>query len=136
MAQLLIFWIYTPIRSGAKVEAVEVITGYGQEPNVYESMYFREFLEVKDKYSTFLGTNQPIINIKTDVKGEKLLIIKDSYAHSFAPFLTQHYSEITLVDMRYINIQDLHNLLILRVMTKYYFAITHQPLQLTKISRK
>ncbi|MBQ8786931.1 MAG: hypothetical protein IJZ61_04780, partial [Oscillospiraceae bacterium] len=27
---------------------------------------------------------------------------KDSYAHCYVPFLTQHYSEIILVDMRYI----------------------------------
>ena len=31
-------------------------------------------------------------------------MIKDSYAHSLVPFLTQHYSEITMVDMRYINV--------------------------------
>lgn len=87
---------------GSGVTDVEVTVEYGKEPEHYDSMYFREYLEVKDKYSSFLGTNKPLISIKTDSDGGKLLIFKDSYAHCYAPFLTRHYSEITLVDMRYI----------------------------------
>lgn len=87
---------------GAKVTAVEVNTGMGIE--TYDSIYFREYLDKKDKYSTFCGSNQPIVTIKTDLPTEnKLVIFKDSYAHCYVPFLTQHYSEITMVDMRYIN---------------------------------
>ncbi len=69
-----------------------------------DSLYFRDFLEVKDKYSSFTGSNAPIVNIETDVdNGKSLLLIKDSYAHSLVPFLANHYSKITMVDMRYIN---------------------------------
>ena len=89
---------------GSSVKEVEVTTNYGQEPDVYSSMYFREYLGVKDKYSSFLGTNKPLITIRSENDGGKLLVIKDSYAHCYVPFLTQHYSEITLLDMRYINI--------------------------------
>lgn len=32
---------------------------------------------------------------------ERLLIVKDSYANSFIPFLTQDYYEIVVVDPRY-----------------------------------
>lgn len=87
---------------GDNVTDVEVTVEYGKDPEHYDSMYFREYLEVKDKYSSFLGTNKPLVTIRTDSDGGKLLIFKDSYAHCYAPFLTQHYSEITLVDMRYI----------------------------------
>ena len=74
------------------------------EEKSYDSIYFREFLDVKDKYSIYLGTNQPCIKIKTDLQSDKkILIFKDSYANSFVPFLTQHYNEITVLDMRYIN---------------------------------
>lgn len=76
-----------------------------------DSLYFRDYLEVKDKYSSFTGSNAPIVNIETDVdNGKSLLIIKDSYAHSLVPFLANHYSKITMVDMRYINV-DLNYLL-------------------------
>ncbi len=87
---------------GNDITEMLVTSEYGKEPASYDSMYFRDFLDVKDKYSTFLGTNQPIVTIKTENEGGKLLMFKDSYAHCYAPFLTQHYSEITLVDMRYI----------------------------------
>jgi hypothetical protein len=83
---------------------VEITSAFGEEPAVYDSMYFRDYLNVKDKYSSFLGTNTPIVKIKSDNDGGKLLIIKDSYAHCYAPFLTENYSEITLLDMRYIQI--------------------------------
>lgn len=87
---------------GSSVTDVLITSEYGKAPESYDSMYFREYLDVKDKYSTFLGTNQPLVTIKTNSEGGKLLMFKDSYAHCYVPFLTQHYSEITLVDMRYI----------------------------------
>ena len=88
---------------GDNVKEVLVTREYGKDPESYGSMYFREYLDVKDKYSSFLGTNSPLVTIKAENSGGKLLIIKDSYAHCYSTFLTQHYSEITLMDMRYIN---------------------------------
>lgn len=79
----------------------------------YDSMYFRDFLSQKDKYSAFLGQNVPRIDIDTELSEENdkgsLLIIKDSYAHSLVPFLSKHYSHITMLDLRYIN-SDLSNI--------------------------
>ncbi len=71
----------------------------------YDSLYFREYLEVKDKYSSFMGTNSPVMTINSEENhnGQSILIFKDSYAHAFIPFLTAHYSKITVLDMRYIN---------------------------------
>ena len=86
----------------------------GAEPDsTYDSLYFREFLDVKDKYSTFLGQNVPRIDIDSDIPQENdkgsLLIFKDSYAHSLIPFLAKNYSHITVLDLRYIN-SDLSNI--------------------------
>ncbi|MGN0587024.1 MAG: DHHW family protein [Oscillospiraceae bacterium] len=95
---------YFPV-DGYDVTSVEVTREYGKEPQVYDSMYMREYLDVKDKYSSFLGENSPIVKITSEnPDGKRLLIIKDSYAHCYAPFLTQNYSEITLLDLRYIKI--------------------------------
>lgn len=93
---------YYHLANGSSVKEVLVTSVYGQDPASYDSMYFRDYLKVKDKYSSFLGTNQPIVTVKSDSDGGKLLIFKDSYAHCYAPFLTENYSEITLLDMRYI----------------------------------
>jgi hypothetical protein len=61
------------------------------------------FLEEKDQYASFLGGNAPLYivrnpNAETE---QKLLLVRDSYSDSLAPFLSQYYSEIHLLDLRY-----------------------------------
>jgi len=87
-----------------KPPALTLTVNTGTAVNKYDSLYFREYLTQKDKYSAFLGSNSPIMDIVTDSEaGNSLLIIKDSYAHSLIPFLSNHYARITVLDMRYIN---------------------------------
>lgn len=70
------------------------------------SIYNEEYLGKKDKYSYFLNGNNSKVVVKTKVKnGKKLLVIKDSYAHIFAQFLTQNYEEIHFIDPRYYNLE-------------------------------
>lgn len=70
---------------------------------VYDSLYFDKFLNEKDKYAYFLSGNHGICTIENTNKnnGKELLVIKDSYANCFVPFLAEHYSKITMVDPRY-----------------------------------
>ncbi|MBR2547917.1 MAG: hypothetical protein IKF07_07005 [Eubacterium sp.] len=59
-------------------------------------------LDIKDAYTVFGGTNQSLITISTPTKKNRhLLVVKDSYANCFIPFLTQDYRTITIVDPRY-----------------------------------
>lgn len=83
-----------------KVSSLEVYDGV--KVSEYPSMYFDEYLNKKDKYSYYLGQNEPLVRIKTESEGGKILIFKDSYAHIFAQLLTEDYSEIVLVDLRYV----------------------------------
>lgn len=84
---------------------VKLIINDGISEKEYNSLYFREYLEVKDKYSAFMGTNTPVMTVISgeNEEGPSLLVFKDSYAHAFIPFLTNHYSKITVLDMRLIN---------------------------------
>lgn len=70
------------------------------------SLYDETKLEGKDKYSYFLGGNNPIVEITSSCgeEGRRLLIIKDSYSHCFAPFAVNHFEETTLIDLRYFNL--------------------------------
>ena len=73
------------------------------------ALYDTSYLSVKDKYSMFLGGNQSLGVVTTpNTDQPKLLIIRDSYTDSLVPFLTAHYSEIHLIDLRYykLSIQD------------------------------
>ena len=67
------------------------------------SLYDRMYLEKKDKYSSFLGGNQPLCVIKNEAvtDGSKLLLVRDSYSDALAPFLAQRFSEVHLLDLRY-----------------------------------
>ncbi len=78
----------------------------GENTSEYESMFFYDNLKDDDKYPVFLDGNHAytkIINgdLKRNGDNRKLLIIKDSFAHSLTPFLADHFSEIVMIDMRY-----------------------------------
>ena len=83
-------------------DAVSVEISDGNDKKSGNSYFFREQLENDDKYPVYLDGNHSFVRIKNkDAKGGKLLIIKDSYAHCLAPFLSLNYSEIIMVDLRY-----------------------------------
>lgn len=85
---------------GAQVTGVRVTKANGEVVE-RDSVYFRENLEKKDKYQSFLGENVPLVEIESSAGGGSILIIKDSYANSFVPFLSKHFSKVTAVDLRY-----------------------------------
>lgn len=66
-------------------------------------LYDRSYLEHKDQYSSFLGGNQPLCVIENpDIRdGSKILLIRDSYSDSLAPFLAQRFAQVHLIDLRY-----------------------------------
>ncbi len=59
-------------------------------------------LEGKDKYAVFLDGNHGLVKLSSNENTEKrLLVLKDSYANALVPFLTSHFGEIYVVDLRY-----------------------------------
>lgn len=82
----------------------EYTVEYLDEGWTSDSLYNYENLEIKDKYTTYLDGNHSIIKITSNAVSRdngKLLVVKDSYAHSFLPLLADNYSEIIVVDLRY-----------------------------------
>lgn len=66
------------------------------------TVYDRKALRNKDKYEVFFGGNHAMVQITTaNNTTKKLLVVKDSYANSFVPFLIPYYNEIVMVDPRY-----------------------------------
>lgn len=69
-----------------------------------QSLYKESALTTRDKYTYYLGGNHAITRIETGIaNGQHILVIKDSFAHSFVPFLTGGYETITMIDYRYFN---------------------------------
>lgn len=77
---------------------------YYDSEEISDSVYYMDNLNKKDKYTVFLNGNHPLLKIKTNISnGKSLLILKDSYANCFIPFLTSYFKEIYVVDLRYFN---------------------------------
>ncbi len=108
-------------------EGVNVTSNFSGKPQPGE-LYVEEFLDKKDKYSYFLGGVQPLCVIETQqTDAPKLLVIRDSYSDSLAPFLAQNFSEIHLWDLRYnksslneyIQANDIDNVVVLYSMSNF-----------------
>lgn len=71
------------------------------------AVYDLKKANVKDAYELFLSGNQPLVEIKNpqNTSGKKLIVFRDSFASSLMPLLAQGYSEVILIDLRYINSQ-------------------------------
>lgn len=81
---------------------INVKISEGTNTDEYGSMYFYDHLEEDDKYPVFIDGNHALTEItNSNAKGGTILLVKDSFSHSLAPFLAENYSKIILVDMRY-----------------------------------
>jgi hypothetical protein len=78
-------------------------TGYDNGMKSFSGeLYDKSLLDSDDMYDMYLGEKRPLVRIRTTVNNErKLLVIKDSFADCFVPFLTQHYSEIDVIAPEY-----------------------------------
>ncbi|MBR6519327.1 MAG: hypothetical protein IKT63_06620 [Oscillospiraceae bacterium] len=65
-----------------------------------DSIYDYEKLEVRDKYAMFLRGNNSFSSVKGSGEG-KILVIKDSYANCFIPYLTNDFEQIDIIDLRF-----------------------------------
>ncbi len=80
----------------------DVIVNYVDEAKKRTSLYDSSKLETRDKYGVFFGGNTSVMDIRTVSTSQKrLLVVKDSFADCFIPFLTPYYREIVVVDPRY-----------------------------------
>ena len=70
-----------------------------------KAIYDTSKLEGKDAYEFFLSGNQPLVTINNPLQKDdsRLIVFRDSYACSLVPLMAEAYSEIILVDLRYIS---------------------------------
>ena len=97
-----IYYISNEIIDGATAESIE--TGKAE-------VYDFEKAESRDPYEFFLSGNQAILTVRNPKaeKPRRLIIFRDSFASSLTHYFIPAYSEITLVDIRYINLDMVGN---------------------------
>ncbi|WP_051588761.1 DHHW family protein [Ruminococcus sp. NK3A76] len=73
--------------------------------NKREDVLFYDYAEGVNTYSVFMGGDELICQIDTDVKnGRTLVIFKDSFGNALVPFMVGGFEHIYVVDFRYFNV--------------------------------
>lgn len=91
-----------PILTWEYAEPLSVSVEYDQNGDLQTSLFSAKRLADKDKYTVYLDGNHALVTIQTSSESpEKLLVIKDSYAHVLVPYLAPHFSQIQMADLRY-----------------------------------
>lgn len=79
---------------------IYTITGEAQyEAEKTENLINTAKFDTRDKYAAFLDGNNGYSVIEGNGTGS-ILVVKDSYANSFVPYLTENYAKIGVVDFR------------------------------------
>ncbi len=83
--------------------AAAVVTGAEFEGT--KPMYEPEQIQSLDGYNVYLSGPQAVLTIEcpTAQTDRELIIFRDSFGSSIAPYFAGAYSKITLIDLRYIN---------------------------------
>lgn len=88
---------YYPLDNPMTIFDIGAETEY--TPRTTESMISTEKFGTRDKYAAFLDGNNGYSVIEGNGEGS-ILVVKDSYANCFVPFLTANYEKIGVVDLR------------------------------------
>ncbi len=75
------------------------------------TVYEASSLGKMDSYDVFLGGASSIVEItnNSNTSDKELILFRDSFGSSLAPLLIEGYKKITLIDLRYINMNLLSN---------------------------
>ena len=83
------------------------------ESGKYGDVYDMTKLDSKDLYDVFLSGSRSLLTIENPnaATDKELIVFRDSFGSSIAPLLVQDYAKVTLVDIRYIQIDVLDRFL-------------------------
>lgn len=85
--------------STAAMEIYEIAGELNMTPGGPKPLINDNKLSAYDKYSAFLDGNHGFTRIHGKGTG-RVLLVKDSYGNSFAPFLVENYAQIDVIDYR------------------------------------
>ncbi len=101
------FWLTKPDtidvwRDPASDGSIRIKITDGNTVKETDSLFFYDHLREDDKYPVFIDGNHALTEITNSRAPQgTLLIVKDSFSHAIAPFLSENYRRLVLVDLRY-----------------------------------
>ena len=86
---------------------------YDYESGQYTDVYNMDKLTSRDLYDVFLSGPKSLLTIENPnaATDRELVIFRDSFGSAIAPLLVRDYARVTLVDIRYIQIDVLNRFL-------------------------
>lgn len=90
-------WYNTAVNNDIEIS----MRRYGDNgAEIYRSPIFNE--EYSDSYRFFLSGDNPFVELtnKNNPTGKTLLIVRDSFANAFAPWIIHNYKKVVLIDPR------------------------------------
>lgn len=86
---------------------------YDYESGGYTQVYNMDKLTSRDLYDVFLSGSRSLLTIENPhaATDRELILFRDSFGSALAPLLVQGYAKVTLVDIRYIQIDVLDRFL-------------------------
>lgn len=93
--------------------AIENAAVWDGENSKEIGVYNFEKLQSRDPYEFYLSGSLSLVTLKNEhaSSGKKLILFRDSFGSSIAPYFLDCYREITLVDIRYLPVSRLGRLL-------------------------
>lgn len=87
----------------AETNAVRYPNGYARDDEAIPMKVINEN-PPSGKYTCFIEGDNPVTKITTNAgTGRKIVLIKESYGNSFAPYLCDHFDEVWVIDPRKVN---------------------------------
>ncbi|MCQ2428046.1 MAG: DHHW family protein [Clostridia bacterium] len=95
----------------SKKECTMKITRTDGKTTTYKMAIFNLSSPSSGGIASFIGGDNPftVINVPDNPQDLSILILKDSYADQFTPYLLEHYGYIYVVDPRYNSTKSLYN---------------------------
>ena len=118
-------WFVNEELSGIRV--LDLVTGE------VSGIYREDRLEGADLYDLFMGWARPLLRLDNPAQanGRQLLVFRDSFGSSLIPLLTAAYSEILVIDLRYITMEAVSRLAVINpdadVLHLYSTSVLNSP---------
>ena len=90
---------------------IEGAVVYDIEDGTEKPVYKQDALSDVDTYDAFLHWARALLKIMNpaNTSGKKLFVIRDSFGSSLTPLMISEYSEIDVIDLRYISLSVINN---------------------------
>lgn len=91
---------------------IEKMKAFDSQNNKDIPVYDTERLSGRDPYETFLSGPLSLVTVVNPASenDRELIIFRDSFGSAIAPLLAEGYSKVTLIDIRYVNISFIKDL--------------------------